>query len=100
MERENDINLDDVLLLDEDGQETHFAHLLTFLYEGERYIALEPIGEGGLRNEAEAEVVLFRVKREKDGDVYEPVENEVLANEVFDEFLRLMDEREEGAQEE
>lgn len=98
MERENDINLDDVLLLDEDGNETHFAHLLTFLYEGERYIALEPLEEGAARSDAEAEVVLFCVKRGKDGDVYEPVESEILANEVFDEFLRLMDEREEGGE--
>ncbi len=98
---ENNIDLDDIILLDENGEETHFAHILTFLYEGERYIALEPLEENTDReNEEEAEVVLFRIAKEKDEDVYESIDNEILQNEVFDEFLRLMDEEAEDVAEE
>ena len=32
--------LDEVVLLDEAGEPARFSHILTFLYEGERYIAL------------------------------------------------------------
>ena len=35
----------EVVLLDEDGKETRFEHILTFLYEGGRYVALCPIME-------------------------------------------------------
>jgi len=87
--------LDDIILLDEDGQEGHFAHVLTFLYEGGRYIALEPIEEGGDYDEEEAEIVLFRIVSDEEGDVYEPIDNEILLQEVFDEFLSLMEEQEE-----
>lgn len=34
--------LDEVVLLDEAGEPARFSHILTFLYEGERYIALSP----------------------------------------------------------
>ena len=68
--------LDDIVLLDEAGEPAHFEHILTFLYEKERYIALSPLLEGEEPDEDEAEVLL---------------------NEVFDHFLDLMDElSEEG----
>ncbi len=88
---------DEVVLLDENGEEARFSHILTFLYEGERYVALEPVeadAEPPVMDE-EAEVVLMRIVRGEDGDIYQPVENEVLLDEVFGRFLELMDELEE-----
>ena len=82
---------DEVVLLDENGEEARFSHILTFLYEGERYVALEPIEEGA----EEAEIVLMHIVRGEDGDTYQPVENEVLLDEVFGRFLELMDELDE-----
>lgn len=89
--------LDEVVLLDENGEAARFSHVLTFLHEGERYVALEPIEEGGQTqdDDAEAEVVLMRIERGEEGDTYRPVENEVLLDEVFTHFLELMDELEE-----
>jgi len=87
--------LDDIILLDENGVESHFAHILTFLYEGGRYVALEPIEEDTDLESDEAEVVLFSIESTPDGDIYEPIENEILLGEVFDEFLSLMEEQEE-----
>ena len=88
---------DEVVLLDENGEEARFSHILTFLYEGERYVALEPIEEGTEQpeEEEEAEIVLMHIVRGEDGDTSQPVENEVLLDEVFGRFLELMDELDE-----
>ena len=98
---ENNLDLDDIVLIDDNGEEAHFAHIMTLSYEGERYVALEPVSEDtDLDEEEEAEVVLFHVVTQKDEDVYESIENEILQNEVFDEFLRLIDEEDEEINEE
>ena len=88
------IHDDEVVLLDENGSEARFLHVLTFLYEGERYVALEP-ADAEEESEAEAEVVLLRVVSENGEDTYVSIDNEVLLGEVFDEFLSLMDEMDE-----
>mgnify|MGYP001532113462 CR=1 FL=1 len=77
-----------LVMLDENGEEARFSHILTFLYEGERYVALEPIEEGAEQpeEEEEAEIVLMHIVRGEDGDTYQPVENEVLLDEVFGRF--------------
>ncbi|MCE5235926.1 MAG: DUF1292 domain-containing protein [Eubacteriales bacterium] len=85
---------DEVVLLDENGSEGRFSHVLTFLYEGERYVALEPEDADG-ESDAEAEIVLLRVVSENGEDTYVSIDNEALLDEVFDEFLSLMDEIDE-----
>ena len=89
----------EVALLDEDGKETRFEHILTFLYEGSRYVALCPIQEDSAMEEDEAEVVMLQIVSENGEDTYKSIESEVLLNEVFDEFLEMMDEIEEDAEE-
>lgn len=92
--------MDDVILLDEDGKEARFEHILTFLYEGSRYVALSPIpDEDSAMDSDEAEVVLLKVESVNGEDTYVSIESEVLLNEVFDEFLEMMDEIEEDAEE-
>ena len=85
----------EVVLLDEDGKETRFEHILTFLYEGGRYVALCPIQEDSSMEEDEAEVVMLQIVSENGEDTYKSIESEVLLNEVFDAFLELMEEIEE-----
>ncbi len=86
----------EVALLDEDGKETRFEHILTFLYEGNRYVALCPIqDEDCAMEEDEAEVVMLQVVSENGEDTYRSIDSEVLLNEVFDAFLELMEEIEE-----
>lgn len=95
---EENVSLDDIVLVDDTGEEAHFAHILTFVYEGERYVAMEPVTEDtDVENEEEAEVMLFHIAQENGEDVYESIDNEILQNEVFDEFLSLMEEQEEDA---
>ena len=89
----------EVVLLDEDGKETRFEHILTFLYEGSRYVALCPIMEDSSMEEDEAEVVMLQIVSENGEDTYKSIENEVLLNEVFDAFLELMEEIEEEDEE-
>ncbi len=98
---EKEIDLDDIVLVDDNGEEAHFAHVLTFLYENERYVALEPVDEErDVTNEDEAEVVLFHIVKDKDEDVYESIDNEILQNEVFEAFLSMMDDEDEDINEE
>lgn len=81
---------DEVTLLDENGKEVRFDHLLTFFHEGEKYIALLPLDE--VENVDEDEVVLLHVVTKNGEDVYETIENEVLLDEVFDTFMELFEE--------
>lgn len=87
---ENDGLFHEVILLDEQGKEVRFDHVMTFYHEREKYIALLPLdATEGLEDD---EVVLMRIQ-EKDGeDVYETIENPVLLDEVFETFLELFDE--------
>lgn len=95
---EENLDLNDIVLVDDAGEEVHFAHILTFVYEGERYVAMEPIDEDtDVENEEEAEVMLFHIVQEDGEDVYEPIDNEILQNEVFEEFLSLIEEEDEDA---
>lgn len=82
---------DVIVLLDERGEETRFEHVLTFFYEGARYVALVPEEEA---EGDEAEVVILRIEEKDGADVYVSIDNEVLLDEVFSEFLDLMDELE------
>ncbi|MBE5785092.1 MAG: DUF1292 domain-containing protein [Clostridiales bacterium] len=90
--------IDEVVLLDENGEAERFDHILTFLYEGDRYVALEPVSEEEGEEpdlDEEAELVFMRIERGEDGDSYIPVDNEILLDELFSHFLELMDEIEE-----
>ncbi len=87
---------DVVILLDEDGKETEFEHILTFVYEGERYVALSPVEEdASFDEEQEREVIMLKIENKDGEDTYSSIDNEVLLNEVFDAFLELMDEMDE-----
>ena len=79
-----------ITLLDEKNQEVEFDLLMTFDYEGKRYIALLPMDK--VEQVGEDEVVLLEIVRENGAEIYCPIENPVLLDEVFEEFLELFDE--------
>jgi len=98
MEQNNAI--EEIILLDEDGQEAKFEHILTFLHEGARYVALSPAAdEDSAMEDDEEEVVLFRIEQVDGEDTYRSIDNEVLLDEVFDAFLEMMEEIEGGEEE-
>lgn len=81
------------LIDDENGQEVDFDLLMTFDYEGKRYVALEPLEE--VDGVEEGEVVLLEVAKTPEGEAFKSIENEILLDEVFREFQELFDEEEE-----
>ena len=87
-----------VTLIDEQGKEVEFDLVATFDYEKKRYAALLPIDE--VENVGEDEVVLLEIVRTSDGEIYRPIENEILLDEVFNEFLEILDEMADGDEEE
>ena len=82
-----------ILLTDEQGKDIEFDHLLTFEYEGGRYVALMPVET--IEGIAEDEVLLLRISQKDGEDILVSIDNEVLLEEVFNEFLAIMDEEEE-----
>ena len=87
-----------VQLIDENGREVAFDHLLTFDYEGRRFIALMPMEE--VEGIGEDEVLLLCIEQDENGkDVYVQIDNEILLDEAFDHFLELMEEMDESEDE-
>ncbi len=81
-------------LVDESGNIVKFDLVMTFDYEGKRYAALLPVDE--VENVGEDEVVLLEVVKEKSGENFVTIDNPVLLDEVFNEFIELFDEMADG----
>ena len=79
-----------VTLLDENGKEVQFDLVMTFDYEGKRYAALLPMDD--VDGVADDEVVLLEIVREGGDETDRAIENPVLLEEVFNEFIELFDE--------
>lgn len=79
-----------VTLLDEQEQPVRFDVLMTFDYEGKRYAAMLPVDP--VEGVGEDEVVLLEIVRSKDGELYRPIQNPILLEEVFNEFQELFEE--------
>ncbi len=94
MEEQNTI----VTLIDEQGKEVEFDLVATFDYEKKRYAALIPLDE--VENVDEDEVVILEVVKDGTGERYVPIQNDVLLDEVFNEFLEILDEMADGDEEE
>ncbi|MBR0435835.1 MAG: DUF1292 domain-containing protein [Clostridia bacterium] len=94
MEEQNTL----VTLIDEQGKEVEFDLVATFDYEKKRYAALIPLDD--VDNVGEDEVVILEVVKSQDGERYVPIQNEILLDEVFNEFLEILDEMADGDEEE
>ena len=81
-------------LVDESGKLVKFDLVMTFDYEGKRYAALLPVDN--VEGVGEDEVVLLEVVKDKNGDNFVSIDNPVLLDEVFNEFIELFDEMADG----
>ena len=90
MEEESTI----IELIDENGAPVKFDLVMTFDYEGKRYAALLPIDE--VADVGEDEVVLLEIIKDKTGENFVSIDNPVLLDEVFNEFIELFDEMADG----
>ena len=94
MEEQNTL----VTLIDEQGKEVEFDLVATFDYEKKRYAALLPLDD--VENVGDDEVVILEIVKTPDGEIYRPIENEILLDEVFNEFIEILDEMADGDDEE
>lgn len=83
MERE-----DIVQLVDEDGNEVDFEHLMTLEHKGQTYICLVPVEP--MEDVAEDELVILRIETDEDGnDYYTSIDDDALLDEVFEKYLEI-----------
>ena len=89
MERE-----DIVQLVDEDGNEVDFEHLMTLEHEGKAYICLVPVEP--MEDVAEDELVILRIETDEDGnDYYTSIDDDAELDEVFEKYLEIAEADEE-----
>ena len=86
MEEQNTI----IELVDESGNNVKFDLVMTFDYEGKRYAALLPVDN--VEGVGDDEVVMLEVVKDKNGENFVSIDNPVMLDEVFNEFIELFDE--------
>ena len=93
MSERNDLNMereDVVVLVDDEGTEIRFEHLMTLEYKGNNYILLSPLEE--TEDIPEDEMVILQIGTDKDGiDYYMSIDDEDLVDEVFEEYLAIVE---------
>jgi len=83
---------DFVTLIDDDGNEVEFEHIDTVEYEGETYLAFIP---AEMSVEDSAEVVVMRVIEENGEELLEGVEDDEIADAVFQIVMEHAEAEEE-----
>ena len=100
MDKRKDIDQEDqelssvVSLIDDEGNEVEFDHLMTFEHDGKHYLALLPIDD--IEGVGDDEIVLLEIKEGDEEDLYVPIEDAKLLDAVFETFQKLLDEEEDG----
>jgi len=86
---ELDMQREDIIeLIDEDGNEVSFEHLMTLEHDGKAYICLAPIEP--MEDVAEDELVIMRIETDEDGnDYYATVDTEEELDAVFEKYLEI-----------
>ena len=87
----NGLDEDLVVLTTDDGVEHNFYHVATVDYKNEWYVFFQPAEE--IPDIDDDEVVIFRLEEDENGeDLFVPIEDENLLNEVYEEYVRMAEE--------
>lgn len=86
-EEESDI----IELTDEDGVVSKFEYLTTIDHEGELYVVLMAADEAQ-ENDEEGEVVILKIEKDGDEDIYVSVDDEKIQDAVFEKFMQMVNE--------
>ena len=88
-ERELDMEREDIVqLVDEDGNEVDFEHLMTLEHNGKAYICLVPVEP--MEDVGEDELVIMRIETDEEGnDFYTTIEDDAELDEVFEKYLEI-----------
>ncbi|MDO4739479.1 MAG: DUF1292 domain-containing protein [Eubacteriales bacterium] len=81
-----------VELIDENDNIVQFEHIMTIVYEGEKYALLSPVDD--LEDVEEGEVVIMRIEEGDEQDAYVGVEDEELLEAVFQKYLEIVEDEE------
>ncbi len=86
---EMDMEREDIIeLVDEDGQEVSFEHLMTLEHEGKVYICLVPVEP--MEDVEEDELVIMRIETDDEGnDYYATIDNDEELDAVFEKYLEI-----------
>lgn len=91
MSENHELNMqreDIIELIDEDGNEVSFEHLMTLEHNGKAYICLAPVEE--MEDVAEDELVIMRIETDAEGnDYYATVDTEEELDAVFEKYLEI-----------
>jgi len=90
---EEEIDSDDgiVQLINEDGEALDFFFVASLDYKGDWYAFFQPAEE--MEDIDDDEIVIFKVVENEDGeDTFEPIEDEALLDEVYEEYVKLHQE--------
>ena len=88
---------DIIELTDEEGVVTEFQYLATLDHEGESYVVLMALDqEEDESDEEEGEVVILKIEQDDKGeDIYVSFDDEEVSQQVFDKFIKMLDEEDE-----
>ena len=91
MNHEYDMEHDNIVeLVDEEGNEVSFEHLMTIEYKGNSYVCLVPIEP--MEDVAEDELVILRIETDDEGnDAYATIESDEELDAVFEEYLKVVE---------
>lgn len=82
---------DIVELVDEEGKSVNFRHVATIDYKDEWFVFFSPVEE--IEGVTEDEVVIFKLGTDETGaDVFLPIEDDKLLDEVYAEYIKVMEE--------
>ena len=77
-----------VELVDEEGNEVTFEHLMTLEHKGRSYICLVPAEP--MEDVEEDELVIMRIETDEEGnDYYATIDSDEELEEVFDKYLEI-----------
>lgn len=84
-----DMDMENIVeLVDEDGNDVRFEHLMTLEHKGGVYICLAPAEP--MEDVAEDELVIMKIIQDDEGnDMYTTIESEDELNEVFEKYCEL-----------
>ena len=90
---ENENEVPEIIeLTDEDGNVTRFEYMTTIDYEGELYVALM-LADEDEEDEEGGNVVILKIEQDENGeDMYVSLEDDQLADAVFEKFMEMVDE--------
>lgn len=82
-----------VTLYDDDNEPVDFYEVACVEYKDDYYALLEPVEE--MEGLEDGDVLIFKLEEQEDGtDLFVPVEDEALLNEVFDEYMKAVADHE------